>query len=158
MRNRLIGFFGALAAATCLMAQTGQGTRTPPTPEEIATARVARLTRLLELTTAQQESAKKIFTDEAVALAAARTAFATAREAMRNAVRNTGLAADIDRAAAQLGAAHTQIAAAEGKAQAAFRALLTADQRAKLDELRDDRGGPGRRGGPGPMPRRRGGV
>jgi Spy/CpxP family protein refolding chaperone len=152
MRNRLIGFIGALAAATCLVAQTGpaQRTRTPPTPEEIAAARVQRLTRLLDLTTAQQESAKKIFTDEAVALQNARPAMKAAHEAMQNAVKNTGLAADVDRAAAQLGAAHTTIAAAHGKAQVQFRALLTADQKAKLDEFGGARRGPGPRRGRGP--------
>jgi hypothetical protein len=64
MLTRLTALCGTLAAATCLLAQTGpaQGTRTPPTPEEVAARMVARLTRFLDLTTAQQESAKTIFT------------------------------------------------------------------------------------------------
>ena len=156
MLKRLIGFMGALAASTCLMAQTGPGTRTPPTPEQIAERRVQQLTRLLELTTAQQESAKKIFADEAAALQTLRPTFATAREAMENAVKNTGLDTDIERAAAQLGNLHTQMATAQGKAQARFRALLTADQKAKLDAARDRREGMGP--GRGPGPRRGGGM
>jgi Spy/CpxP family protein refolding chaperone len=160
MFRRLTAFCGTLAAAACLVAQTGpgQGTRTPPTPEEIAARRVQQLTRFLDLTTAQQESAKTIFTDEAKAMQALRPTAEAAREAMQNAVRNTGLDADVERAAAQLGAAETQMATARGKAEARFRALLTADQKTKLDTRR----GPGMRGpgmgGPdmGPRPMRRG--
>jgi periplasmic protein CpxP/Spy len=162
MFNRLIALCGTLAAATCLMAQPGQGTRTPPTPEEIAARRVQQLTRFLDLTTAQQESAKTIFADEAKAMEAVRPAMQAAHEAMQNAVRNTGLDADIDRAAAQLGAAQTQMAAARGKAEARFRALLTADQKTKLDSRRGPgmggrgMGGPGMGGPGGPAPMRRG--
>jgi hypothetical protein len=78
-----------------------------------------------------------------------------AREAMQNAVKNTGLDADIERAAAQLGVAETQMAAIHGKAQAKFRALLTADQKTKYDSRGgfDGRGpGMGRPGGPGMGP------
>jgi hypothetical protein len=151
MVKRLIGVVSLLAATTGLVAQTGTGTRTPPTPQQIAERRVERLATLLDLTMAQQESAKKIFADEATALQGLRTTAAAAREAMQNAVKNTGLDADIERAAAQLGAVHTQMASATGKAEARFRALLTADQKTKLDAARGrgGRGGPGM--GPGPM-------
>jgi Spy/CpxP family protein refolding chaperone len=154
MFNRLIAVCGMLAAATCLVAQPAQGTRTPPTPEEIAAHRVQQLTRFLELTTAQQESAKPIFTDEAKAMQALRPTMQAAHEAMQNAVRNTGLDADVERAAAQLGAAETQMATARGKAEAKFRALLTADQKTKLDSRRGPgMGGPGMGGPGGPGPR-----
>ncbi|HET8550287.1 MAG TPA: Spy/CpxP family protein refolding chaperone [Bryobacteraceae bacterium] len=157
MHKKAIPVLATLAAATCLVAQTGPApeARTPPTPEEIAARRVQHLTRLLDLTTAQQESAATIFTEEARAMLAARPAVRTAHQAMRDAVRNTGLDSDIERAAAQIGNAHTQIATIEGKAQARFRALLTAEQKAKLDSARS-RGmhGPGPMRGRGPMSRR----
>jgi Spy/CpxP family protein refolding chaperone len=77
-----------------------------------------------------------------------------ASKALRDAVKTTGLDADIERAATQLGTLHGQMAAIQGKAQARFRAILTPDQKTKLDSgERAPRmggfGGPGGFGAPG---------
>jgi Spy/CpxP family protein refolding chaperone len=108
--------------------------------------RIQHLTTVLELNTAQQAQAKTIFSEEATALQALQTRHREARTALQNAVQNTGLDADIDRAAAELGALHTQTTAKAGKAQAKFRAILTPEQKEKLDAMR----GPGLRGSGGP--------
>ncbi len=68
--------------------------------------RVARLTKALELTSAQQAQAETIFTDEATALAAAKDDASTAERAK-----------------------------ARAAASAAFRAILTAEQQTKYAKM-----------------------
>jgi Spy/CpxP family protein refolding chaperone len=111
--------------------------------------RLQHLTTVLELNTTQQAQAKTIFTDEATALQALRTRQTEARDAMQNAVKNTGLDADIERAATQIGALHTQALTIQGKAQAKFRAILTTQQKEKLDAMRGGGMGAPGMGGPG---------
>ena len=103
------------------------------------------------MTAAQQQQAKTIFTDEATASQALFPKLRDAGSALQNAVKNTGLDADIDSAAAQIGTLQGQMAAIHAKAQAKFRGILTADQKTKLDSLHGP-GGMGRGpmgGGPG---------
>ncbi len=119
----------------------------PPTVAQIVTERVARLTTLLTLTTAQQTSATNIFTTEETALAALRTAEQTAHTAMTTAIEKND-ANGITLAATQLGKIATDEAHATGTAEAAFYALLTADQQTKYKTLIEAGAG----GGPGPRP------
>lgn len=154
MRNALTLAIATLAAAAGLMAQPGPGgprpgRGTPPAPAEMVERRVQMLTTRLELTAAQQAQAKTIFTEEANAIQALSSKWTEARDAMEKAVKTTGLDADIERAAAALGALETQTATIRGKAQAKFRAILTPDQKTKLDSMEEGgRGmGPGRMGG-----------
>jgi Spy/CpxP family protein refolding chaperone len=100
--------------------------------------RVARLAKLLDLTEAQKISATQIFTDAAAAAKEARTGAEAAREAIAAAIKTNNTVA-IETNAATLGTIHGKTIAIESKAQAAFYALLTADQKTKYDELHSRR-------------------
>lgn len=136
-----------------LFSQTNTTTPTPPTPEEIAANQVARLTKLLDLTTAQQALATPIFTAEQTALAALKTSMDTAQTALQTAVEANDLAG-INAVAVQIGALTTQQILAQAKAGAAFYTILTPDQQSKYDELKlalvNGLGGGGGRGPGGP--------
>jgi Spy/CpxP family protein refolding chaperone len=114
-----------------------QGPGGPPDPA----ARVARMTVLLNLTAAQQAQATTIFTNEQAALAPLQTQTQTAHTSLSAAVKGNQTAT-IDTVAAQIGSLHAQTSSVQSKAQAAFYALLTADQQTKYDSLP----GPGGRG------------
>ena len=77
-----------------------------PAEAQTVADRVARLTKALELTSAQQAQAETIFTDEAAALAAAKDDAGTAEQAKARAAAST-----------------------------AFRAILTAEQQAKYAKM-----------------------
>jgi hypothetical protein len=137
-----------LALATALSASFLAAQPTPPTPAQIAANRVARLTTLLDLTTAQQSTATTIFTTAATANQALMTQMQTAQAALKTAVTsNSGITA----AAATIGSLTTQQIEADASAEAAFYAILTADQKTKYATLpMGFGGGPGGRGGRGP--------
>ena len=105
--------------------------------------RVTFLTSLLTLTTAQASQATTIFTNSAAAITPIQTNLSTARTSLRTAIQANN-AAQIDQLAAQIGTFNGQILAAESKAEAAFYALLTAEQRTRYDAVGGGRG----RGGP----------
>lgn len=155
MKQTYLAILGSFIAAVSLVAQTAppQRSGTPPTPEEMVQRRVQQLTTTLGLTAAQQQQATTIFTDEVTASQALQTKMRDARDAFQNAVKTTGLDADIERAASQLGTVSAQIAAVQGKAQAKFRGILTAEQKQTLDSSRGGwmGGGLGGFGGRGPM-------
>jgi Spy/CpxP family protein refolding chaperone len=117
-----------------------QGPGTPPSPTNI----VARLTKILDLTAAQQTQATTIFTNEQTALTPIQTEVQTARTALAAAIK-TNATPTIDSTSAQLGTYSGQITDIQSKAQAAFYAILTADQQTKYDSLH----GMGGFGGPG---------
>jgi Spy/CpxP family protein refolding chaperone len=113
------------------------------------------------LTTAQQTEATTIFTTEQTALSALLTSMQTARTALQTAVQNNDLTG-ITTQATQIGSLTTQQVEAQGKAGAAFYAILTTDQQTKYGQLQSigigGPGGPGGfggpdggRGGPGPF-------
>jgi Spy/CpxP family protein refolding chaperone len=111
--------------------------------------RVARLTTLLTLTTAQQTQATTIFTTEETALTPIRTSLDTARTALNAAILKNDSAAIVTEAT-QIGTLTTQQVEAQAKADASFYALLTTDQQTKYTELKSAGfGGPGGPGGPG---------
>lgn len=145
----------ALLLAGAAFAQPGSG-RTPPTPEEMVSRRIEHLTSQLQLTETQKSQATTIFTEEATAMTTLQPQMREASTALRNAVKTTGLDADIDRSATQLGTLQGQMASIQGKAQARFRAILTDEQKTKLDAS-GDRGMGFGFGGPGPGPGRFGG-
>jgi Spy/CpxP family protein refolding chaperone len=154
MIKRILNAVVLAALLTPLVfSQTTATTPTPPTPEEIAANQVARLTKLLDLTTAQQTLATPIFTDEQTALAALKTDMDTAQTALQAAVEANSLSA-ITAAAGIIGDLTTQQILAQAKAGAAFYAILTSDQQSKYNELRlalvNGLGGGGRRGPGGP--------
>ena len=142
-----------LLVTGALLAQPQMGT--PPDPATMIANRVARLTTLLSLTTAQAAQATTIFTNEQTAISPLQTTLQSARTSLESAVKSNATAT-IDQLATQIGTVTGQITAAHSKADAAFWAILTADQQAKL-EASGGLGGPGGRGpggsggGPGPF-------
>lgn len=123
----------ALAVLTCSLAMA-DSSATAPTVADIVAGRVARLTKLLSLTTAQATSASSLFTTEETALATIRTNLATAHTALTTAVEANS-ATGITTAANQIGTLAAGAEQAEGTAEAAFYALLTTDQQTKYKEL-----------------------
>jgi hypothetical protein len=139
----------------------GQSTTppTPPTTAQIVSNVVARLTKLLDLTSTQQTEATTIFTTEQTALATIRTSLHTAQTALQTAItaNDTGTIAT---QAAQIGTLTGQQVQAQATAAAGFYAILSADQQSKYTTLGPlvGPGGPGGFGGPaGPGPRGFGG-
>jgi Spy/CpxP family protein refolding chaperone len=120
--------------------------------------RVNMLARFLNLTDEQKAKATEIYTASHEAQAETRTLMQTARESMAAAVKTNNTAA-IDQAARDIGEATARAAAIEGKADAAFYALLTAEQKEKFNSMprRGPMGGmPEGMPGPGPAGMRRG--
>jgi Spy/CpxP family protein refolding chaperone len=138
-----------IVAAVAAAQQTPFGVMTSGPGADSATMierRVARLTTLLSLTTSQASQATTIFTNAQAAITPLETALETARTSMEGAVKSNATAA-IDQAAASIGSTTGQIVAIQNKADAAFYAILTTEQKAKLDAA--GTGGPGGRGGRG---------
>ena len=134
----------------------GQTTHTPPTPAQIVANRVARLTKVLTLTTAQQAEATTIFTTEQTALAPISANLKTARTALQAAVQAND-SGTISAQASTIGALTTQEVQAQSTANAAFYAILTAAQQTIYNQ-RGAWGGGGGRGGAGTMARGRRGF
>jgi Spy/CpxP family protein refolding chaperone len=144
--------FSLLPAHSYLAAQT---TTTTPTVADTVTAQVARLTKLLTLTTAQANQATSLFTTEVTALNTISASVTTAQTALTTAVEANSTSG-ITAAANSLGTLAAQRAQAEGTAQAAFYAILTTAQQTVYKELlaagldcAGGSGGPGGPGGPG---------
>jgi Spy/CpxP family protein refolding chaperone len=133
--------FGALASGS------------PPDPATIVQHKVDRLTTLLGLTSAQATQATTIFTAAETAMTPIETSLASYHTSIETAVKSNDTAA-IDQLSASIGSATGQITAIRNKADAAFYAILTADQQTKLNALPGGGRGPG---GPGPGFRMRGG-
>ncbi len=103
---------------------------------------VVRLATLLNLTTAQQTQATAIFESEQSAMASLQTNIQTAHTSLTAAVK-ANQSATIDTLATQLGTYEAQALSTQSKAQAAFYAILTADQQTKYDSLHGAAGGRG---------------
>ncbi len=138
-----------LVLGQAMLAQPGQ--RTPPSPAEMAQHEVARYTALLSLTQAQQDQATAIFTAEATEEQGYRQNERAARQALETAVTGGDTAA-IQQQATALGQLQGQGIAARSLAEAKFYATLTADQKTKAADLKQQHllGGPGGPGGHGP--------
>ena len=105
--------------------------------------RITFLTSLLTLTTAQASEATSIFTNAATTVGPLQTELSTARTSLREAVRANNTSA-IDQFSTQIGTLTGRIAAAQNRADAAFYALLTAEQRTRFDAVGGGRGRGGR--------------
>lgn len=151
-----------LLSAAMAFAQGPRGNGgAPPDPAQMIEMRVNMLANQLSLTEAQKTQATKIFTDAQTASETARTAMQTARESLGDAIKKNNTAS-IDQLSRDIGAATTELTSIESKAQAAFYAILTADQQAKFDSMPGrgmgmggPMGGPGMGAGPAGMWRRR---
>ncbi|HEX4133282.1 MAG TPA: Spy/CpxP family protein refolding chaperone [Bryobacteraceae bacterium] len=124
----------------------GQKSHTPPTPAQQIANRVARLTALLTLTTAQQAQATTIFTTEQTALAAVSANMKTARATLQSDVEANNTSG-ISAQASQIGTLTAQEVEATAMANGAFYAILTADQQMKDKNFGDGARGFGGRGG-----------
>ncbi len=152
MIRRMFTTAALLALSTpFLLADNSLTPPTAPTAADMVAREVARWTVLLDLTTAQQASATTIFTTEQTALTGIQTDRQAADTAMKTAVKANN-AGGIAAAATTIGNLAAKEASAEGTADAAFYALLTADQTTKYDTYQTAGmgGGPGGPGGPGP--------
>ena len=136
----------AALLSVSLLAQGPFGILTSGTPQDTATIvanKVQRLTSFLTLTTAQAAQATTIFTNAQNAVSPLETALGGYRTSLQAAVKSNSTAV-IDNLAAQIGTAHGQITAIQNKADAAFYAILTTEQKAKLDASSNGFGGGGR--------------
>ena len=107
----------------------------PPSPTEMAQHRLQFLTNSLGLNSTQQQQAQTIFTNAAQASETVHENMRTAHETLQSAVKANDATA-IDAAANTIGTLTAQLTSIEAKAQAAFNQILTADQQAKLAEMR----------------------
>jgi Spy/CpxP family protein refolding chaperone len=145
-----------LATALMAGAMTAQPQFGPPDPATMVQRRVERLTQVLSLTSSQAAQATTIFTNAETSITPIQTNIQTYRTNLQTAVKGNQLAT-IDQLAGQIGAAEGQILSIQSKADAAFYAILTADQQTKVNSMPGMLGG-GRGFGPGgPMGRMRGG-
>ncbi len=127
---------------------------TPPDPQTMIQRRVDFLASQLNLTDDQKTKAVSIFTNAHSGGENARSSLQTTHQSLSEAVKKNDTAA-IDQLSTTIGSLMGQLTAIERKADAAFYALLTADQKAKFDSLRGGFGFGGRMG-PGEMGRFRG--
>jgi len=137
----------ALTLFAALLASAQSTPPSPPSTAQIVANTVARLTKLLDLTSSQQSQATTLFTTEQTALASVRSSMQTARTALKTAITSDDTAT-IATEAAQIGTLTGQEVQAQATASAAFYAILTADQQSKYETL-GPLGGPGGPGGPG---------
>ena len=97
--------------------------------------RIDFLATVLSLTDAQKTQATAIFEAAETASTTLRETQALQRTALNDAAKSNAADAAIDQLAATLGATSGQLTAIQTKAFAKFYALLTTEQRTKLDEL-----------------------
>jgi Spy/CpxP family protein refolding chaperone len=120
------------------------GTPTPPDPAMMIANQVARLTTLLDLTTAQASQITSILTAAQSSVSTLQTSLNTDRTNLTAAITSNNTAT-ITSISSDMGNLQGQILAINSKAEASIYALLTSDQQTKLSTL----GGVGLLGGPG---------
>jgi Spy/CpxP family protein refolding chaperone len=145
LTKRTVLAYSLFALGSLLAAQD---THTPPSPADMVAHRVAHLTQLLTLTSAQQTQATTIFTNEESATSGLRTSIEAARTALETAVEAND-SATISAQATQIGALTGQEVQARATAEAAFYAILTADQQTRYKAVRSAGPGGGRMHGGG---------
>jgi hypothetical protein len=146
----------ALLLAGAVLAQPTQ-----PNPATQIANQVARLTTLLDLTTAQAAQASTILTTAQTTISTLRTTLSTAQTSLESAITSNATST-ITQLTAAIGTIDGQILDARSSAEAALYASLTTTQQAKVTTLGGPgilagggpggRGGPGGPGGPGPRP------
>ena len=126
-------------AASIVLAQ-GPGPGEPPDPASHIQHHVQHLTKVLSLTTEQQQQATTIFTNAANGESGLHDSMKSAHQSLQTAIKNNDQNG-ITQAATTIGNLTTQMIAAQGKAHAAFYQILTPDQQAKLNQFESE--GPG---------------
>lgn len=136
MTRRFGTGMAALAAvalgAMGLMAQSGR----PQRGQFDFEARANFIAGYLGLTDSQKAQAKEIFGPAKAEFEQGRGQMQSAREALEAAVKANTSDAEIERAAAAVGALHTQHVASMAKKFAKFHSILTPEQKEKAAELR----------------------
>lgn len=94
----------------------------------------------LSLTDSQKEQAKAIFDAAAAQAETLSGSMESARTALDAAIKAGAPDSEIDRLSAAVGAVTGQLTAVQAKARVKFRAILTPEQKTKLDELEGRRG------------------
>jgi hypothetical protein len=149
--NALSRFLAAGALlTTAMMAQRPFGvmtSATPPDPATVVANQVARLTKLLTLSTSQASQATTIFTNALTAVTPLETSLHTGWQSLQTAVKSDDTAT-IDSTSTNIGSLTGQITAIQNKAHAAFYAILTSAQQTTLSQS-GGFGGHGGFGGPG---------
>jgi len=145
MKNRIAGFLLASSAALGL-APLAFADEAPPMHRGHGGMSRGPMMELrgLSLTQEQQDQVFKIFHEQAPAVHEQMKQMRGAHEALANvAAAETFDAARAREAADQEGRAHAQLALLQAQAMARVRALLTPEQRAKLDQQRQAHSGRG---------------
>lgn len=145
----LLRMLALSALAATLLAQR-PGPRAAPTldPTTAAQNQVTRLTALLGLTSAQAAQATTIFTNSLTAVGPLQTTMRTNRQSLETAITTNALSV-IEQVSANIGTLQGQITAIQSRANAAFYAILTPTQQAKVTQM-GGLEGPVGAGGPGP--------
>jgi Spy/CpxP family protein refolding chaperone len=126
--------FAAAFTTALVFSQTSDiATHTRPTPAQMVQKQVQFRTTLLSLTTDQQAQATTIFTN-ASSNSANHGGMRTTEAALKTAIQNND-AAGIEQATTTIGNMHAQELASHAKAEAAFYAILTPDQKTKYAQL-----------------------
>jgi hypothetical protein len=153
MKRTMNGTVIAIIFAGGMFAQGQFGPRaangTAPDPATMIANQVARLTTLLDLTTAQAAEATTILTAAQSSVSPLQTTMQTDQTSLQTAITSNNTAT-IDQLAAAIGTLQGQVLDVRSKAEASFYALLTAAQQTKVTTLGGLGllgGGPG--GGPG---------
>jgi Spy/CpxP family protein refolding chaperone len=131
---------GAIMAQGPMHNEFGGGGGTPANPPDVATIvahEVSFLTTLLTLTSGQQTQATTIFTNALNSITPLQTSITTARTALSTAIQANDTAS-ITTQSTTIGTLVGQITAIQAKADAAFYALLTADQKTRLTAMDAD--------------------
>jgi hypothetical protein len=105
----------------------------PPAPS--ATDPVAYWTSYLSLDSAQQGGLRTILSDQQNSVSSLKANLNQAHDALRAAAKAASSDPAIDNLAANLGGIYAQVVAVQAKAYARFYAMLTPDQKQKLDSL-----------------------
>jgi Spy/CpxP family protein refolding chaperone len=113
------------------------GPTNPPDVTTIVSHEVSFLTTLLTLTTGQQTQATTIFTNALNSITPLDTSITTAHTALSTAIQANDTAG-ITTQSTTIGNLEGQITLVQAKADAAFYALLTTDQKTKLGTLGGD--------------------
>jgi Spy/CpxP family protein refolding chaperone len=142
MTRRILTVALAVCAALPLLAQGGPGG--PGGPGGGRGNRVEFLAGYLSLTAEQKTTATAIFADADKAVSSFSGQLKSANDALRDAIKAGQTDAQLETLAATIGTLHGQTTSIQAKAQSKFYALLTAEQKAKYDEM----GGPGIGAGP----------
>ena len=137
------GFLASLVFAQTPPAERERGT--PPDPQTMITMRVERLGTLLSLTADQKTRATAIFTNAYTSSQSIQSSAQSNRESLAEAVKKNDTAA-IDQLSLMAGTLSGQLTAISSKAEAAFYAILTSDQKTKFDAMPHRGHGGGHRG------------